>query len=140
MEITTHSPQDSQALAQKILDHEPNIVAFNGELGAGKTTLIQGIGKLLNIDRMTSPTFTIIKQYSLRTNNYELKTISHIDLYRLSSKEEALDLGLEELWADKGNLVLIEWPEIIDDILPPHLEVKIEVAGPDKRKITITQL
>lgn len=133
--LITTSPEQTKQLAGKILKTNQNLITLKGDLGAGKTTLVQGLGELLGIDRMTSPTFTLIRQYPLKKSSY--KTLYHIDLYRLNSADEASELGLEELWLDKQNLVLIEWPEIISALLPPHLEIKLNVEGEHERKITL---
>lgn len=138
LEITTHSTEETQALAQNILDQKINIITLEGELGSGKTTLTQGIGELLGIDRMTSPTFTIVKEYPLGDNVYQFKKLYHIDLYRLHAEEEVKELGLSELWTNSQNLVIIEWPKIIEEHLPNHLEVNIEINGPKSRRITIS--
>lgn len=85
------------------------VVCLYGDLGAGKTTLVQGIARGLGIKkRVNSPTFVLIRQY---------KNIYHVDLYRLESAKE---LGLEELWENPSNIILIEWPEIIESILPKN--------------------
>ena len=136
--LTTHSAEETKQLAAKLLENKTNIVTLKGELGAGKTTLVQGLGEVLKINRMTSPTFTIIKSYPLESNPYGFHFLYHIDLYRLTNINEVLELGIEELWADRQNLLIIEWPEVIESLLPEHLETKIKITGPDQRQITIT--
>lgn len=103
------------------------VICLYGDLGAGKTTLVQGIAEGLGIDRrINSPTFIIVRKYD---------DFWHIDLYRLKSLEEARAVGIEEILSDPKNVVAIEWPEVIQDILPKHhIEVRINIVG-QKREI-----
>jgi tRNA threonylcarbamoyladenosine biosynthesis protein TsaE len=125
---------DLPQVARQILDlsKELTIWKFEGNLGAGKTTLIQVLCKELKVSQpVQSPTFSIVNQYE--TGSGEL--LYHFDCYRLKSQEEAYDLGIEE-YLDSGYLCLIEWPQVIDTLLPrPHLLISIE--GNDDRKITL---
>ena len=125
---------DLPQVARQILDlsKELTIWKFEGNLGAGKTTLIQVLCKELKVYQpVQSPTFSIVNQYE--TGSGEL--LYHFDCYRLKSQEEAYDLGIEE-YLDSGYLCLIEWPQVIDTLLPrPHLLISIE--GNDDRKITL---
>jgi tRNA threonylcarbamoyladenosine biosynthesis protein TsaE len=134
---TTTSAGDTILLGEKIgRSLKPDdVVALNGELGAGKTTLIQGIAKGLGIsDWVTSPTFTIINEFKGNLNLY------HIDLYRLNSVAEAEDLAIEEYWT-KGGVTAIEWAEKIKDILPDNLiEIDIRVKNENEREIDIKGL
>src|SRR3990167_5102830 len=77
-----------------------------GELAAGKTTFTQGLGEFFGIGRMLSPTYTIIRQYPLGEKHNHLRTLYHIDLYRLKSASEARSFDLSELWSDPANLVV----------------------------------
>ena len=87
---------------------------FNGDLGAGKTTLISSICKKLGVvDNSSSPTFSIVNEYRTQNDN----TIYHFDCFRLKSIEEALEIGIEE-YLDSDHLCMIEWPEIIEPVLP----------------------
>lgn len=96
------------ALAEKVKNG--GVICLYGPLGAGKTTLVQGLARGLGIKRrITSPTFIIVRKYG---------RFWHVDLYRLNSPEEIEALGLREILADKENIVAIEWPEKIDKILP----------------------
>ena len=112
-----------QLLALGILKY--NVVTFVGDLGSGKTTLIQSLGKELGVkDNISSPTFSIINEYS--GNN---GPVYHIDLYRLKDESEAMDIGIEEYLYGDG-VCMIEWPQIILDICPyPHIMIKIENLG-----------
>ncbi len=112
-----------------------DIVALSGELGAGKTTLIQGIAKGLGIrDWVTSPTFTIINEFKGRIDLY------HVDLYRIDRMEDALDVEIEEYFT-KGGVTVIEWAEKIKPLLPDNtIEINIEIISDNKRKIEIKGL
>ena len=88
------------------------ILALSGNLGSGKTTFIQGFLRAAGIRRkITSPTFVLIKNYKIQTENY--KRVYHIDCYRIKKSKELLDLGLKEILNNPENIVLIEWPERI---------------------------
>jgi len=101
------------------------VVGLYGDLGAGKTTLTQAIGRLLKIKRkLNSPTYVIIKNYELQTTNY--KKLFHIDAYRLKNEKELQQLGWEEIISNPENLVFIEWPERVIKIMPKkHHQIHI---------------
>jgi len=91
-----------------------NVFALTGAMGAGKTTFVHGLCDLLGVeDAVSSPTFSIINQYQTAAG----KIFYHMDLYRLKDMEEAIAIGIEELM-DSGELCFIEWPVLIQDILP----------------------
>lgn len=119
-------------LAKSILEKNPNhrIFCLLGELGAGKTSLIQAFGSVLGVnDSIVSPTYSIINEYES-----EKATIYHMDLYRLNSIDEAYNIGIEDyLFSD--NYVFIEWPDLINGIIPDHQIIKIEVLEDSTRKI-----
>ena len=86
------------------------VIGLSGNLGAGKTAFVKSVAKLLGIDQIvTSPTFVIMKKYQTAQN--EFKNLIHIDAYRLERREDITSLGFEALVSDKGNLIMIEWPE-----------------------------
>jgi len=94
------------------------VFALSGDLGAGKTTFVQGFISGAGIKkRVISPTFVLIKTYKLK-NLKTYKLIHHIDCYRIKKAKELLSLGLKEILKDPKNIVLIEWPEIIKKYLP----------------------
>lgn len=111
------------------------VCALRGELGAGKTTLVQGIALGLGVEEIvTSPSFTIIAEYEGR------HTLYHMDLYRISGEEEFEALGAEELFYGDG-IVVIEWSERIETVLPPHrISVSIRINGPHERSFSIEGL
>jgi len=134
--ISTRSPEETRVLGQYLGDAlTPGIViTLDGDLGSGKTTFAQGIGKGLAVpDRyyITSPTYNLINQYPGRL------CLFHIDLYRLSDPREVYDLGLEEILSGQG-IAVIEWADRLPDtILTSYLSVNILVTGEDTRRITI---
>ena len=133
-----NSLKDLEKAAINLLEvfHSQRVFAFYGKMGAGKTTFIQALCKSLGSDDVvTSPTFAIINEYKTR----EQKSIFHFDFYRMKNLEEAFDLGYED-YLFGGNYCLIEWPEMIEPLLPQNIvEVKIEV-NPDESRIISAKL
>jgi len=121
--------------AKKLVEQFPGkrIFAFYGKMGAGKTTFIQAICKVLgSTDNVISPTFALINEYK----SAEQHSIFHFDFYRIESMEEAFDLGYEDYFFS-GEYCLIEWPEKIEPLLPEnYVEVKIEAQENENRIIT----
>ena len=115
-----------------------SIILLKGELGAGKTTFTSAFVKALGVtDAVNSPTFSLVNEYAYRDNEGQLVKIYHIDLYRLNSLEEALNIGIED-YIYSNELCLIEWPDIIETILPEnYLTIEIQVTGTNSRKICI---
>uniref|UniRef100_UPI00404A83D9 tRNA (adenosine(37)-N6)-threonylcarbamoyltransferase complex ATPase subunit type 1 TsaE n=1 Tax=Flavobacterium sp. TaxID=239 RepID=UPI00404A83D9 len=117
-----------------VLTHElkHKIVLFEGEMGAGKTTLIQAICQHLGVEnQMSSPTYSIVNEYEGREKIY------HFDLFRLKNTFEALDFGIEE-YLDSGNYCFIEWFETIKPLLPDAYSfIKLEKVNETTRKITV---
>lgn len=103
-----------------------NIIAFYGGMGAGKTTLIKNLCKKMGVtDEVNSPTFALVNEY--QTNN--LDSIFHFDFYRIKSLEEVFDIGYEDYFYG-GSLCLLEWPELIDPLMPEHF-IKVEIRHGD---------
>ena len=104
-----------QKLAKKLINLGLHKIAFSGEMGSGKTTLIKYLLKELNINEFEgSPTYSIIQQYGQNINAY------HIDCYRINNDKEAFDLGFDEIFEDNGYF-FIEWPEKIKTFLPEDI-------------------
>lgn len=122
-------------VAQRLITQFPDhrIFAFYGKMGAGKTTFIQSVCKKLGTDdNVTSPTFALINEYKTA----QLSSIFHFDFYRIKDIEEAFDLGYED-YLYSGNYCLIEWPEMIEPLLPENIiKVKIEVVEDGARNIS----
>ncbi|MBN3032475.1 MAG: tRNA (adenosine(37)-N6)-threonylcarbamoyltransferase complex ATPase subunit type 1 TsaE [Candidatus Saganbacteria bacterium] len=133
--LTAKSAEETIELGKKIgaflLPNE--IIALTGQLGAGKTTLIQGIASGLGVRAyVTSPTFIIINEYEGRLPFY------HIDLYRLDEGLEVADLGIEEYFS-RGGVCVVEWAERLGGLLPPGAEgIKLEVISEQERKICVS--
>ncbi len=112
------------------------LITLSGELGAGKTTLSQSMGKLLGVsENMTSPTFVLERVYEL-PHGKSFKRLVHIDAYRLSSGSELSALGFDELMKNEENLVVLEWPEKVADTLPKAtLAVTISIQEDGSRLV-----
>ncbi len=121
-------------VAKRILEKKENtnILAFYGDMGAGKTTLINAICQQLNVeDIVTSPTFAIINEYSLPGE----EKVYHFDFYRIRNIMEVYDIGFED-YIDSGFLCLIEWPEKIEQLLPEHrMDIHISIKEENERVI-----
>lgn len=113
------------------------IMALSGELGAGKTTFTQELGKMLGVaEYITSPTFTIMKQYDIEHRQFD--QLVHIDAYRIEDESEVGPLKLAEIFTSPRTIICIEWPEQIPTVLPKErIEIKIEIIEGDKRKVVI---
>ncbi len=135
--IVCNNRGETIALGQKVAAKcaPGTIIALQGQLGSGKTTLVQGIALGLGIQEIiTSPTFVIIAEYDGPLPLY------HFDLYRLSSSTEFEDLGAEELLYGQG-LSVIEWSERITDILPEGcVKISITITGPETRTFAVEGL
>ena len=142
MEIKVNDINGLQTAAQAFIKAmaDRRIFAFYGNMGAGKTTFIKAVCEQLGVGEViTSPTFAIVNEYSFndRRSN-EAKTIYHFDFYRIQNIREAYDIGLEEYFYSKA-ICFIEWPEIVDDLLPADaVKVTISVADDDTRIVTIS--
>lgn len=145
---TLHSLEETKAFAQEFVEglalwtHAATVVGLYGNLGAGKTSFTQGVALALGIpDTVNSPTFVIEKIYEI-PSNVELLTsnfshLIHIDAYRLEKSEEMLRLGWAEIISNPLNLILVEWPERIADIMPQHIQVKFEHVSENERTVEI---
>ena len=116
-----------------------SVFAFYGKMGAGKTTFIKAVCEELGVDDViTSPTFAIVNEYSLTSHLSPLTSkIYHFDFYRIKKLEEVYDMGFEDYFYS-GDLCFIEWPELIEEVLPEDaVRVTIEALTDGSRKITI---
>ena len=116
------------------------VFAFYGKMGAGKTTFVKAICEELGVeDVITSPTFAIINEYStnVQRSTLNVQRIFHFDFYRIKKLEEVYDMGYEDYFYS-GALCFIEWPELIEDILPEDaVRVSIEEQADGSRLVTI---
>ena len=127
------SLDDIEIAAREFIDllKDRRVVAFHGNLGAGKTTFIKAVCKQLGvIENVSSPTFSIINQYTAPNN----KNIFHIDLYRVKDNEEAINAGVEEC-IYIGDTCFIEWPERVSILPDDTVNVFIETIGETERKL-----
>ncbi len=134
LQVTTTTPEETQQLGRALGEalEGGEALLMTGELGAGKTCLTLGIALGLGVvEYARSPTFVLIAEYQGRM------TLYHIDLYRLDDILEMEDLGLQEYF-DRGDVCVVEWAEKAGPLLPQeNLAIKIDVAGIDKRTITL---
>lgn len=119
-----------------------DVVLLNGDLGAGKTTLVQGIAAALGIgEPVTSPTFTLVAEHPLPSPVRGIERIYHLDLYRLTDPHELESFGYDDYLAPARAISLIEWPERAADWLPDRaLLIEIDHRGEDMRAVTVRQI
>jgi tRNA threonylcarbamoyladenosine biosynthesis protein TsaE len=126
-----------EAASQLLKAIQPNrIVCLYGAMGAGKTTLIKSICKILGVtDTVVSPTFAIVNEYSTSSG----EPVYHFDFYRINKIEEVYDFGYEEYFYASQGICLIEWPELIEDILPTEgvIRFHIDVRDDGERDIKL---
>ena len=128
----SQSERDTETLGRMLGDvlTPGTVVALVGNLGAGKTRLVQAVAAALGVDRqdVNSPTFVLIQEYAGRLPLY------HFDTYRLRDSDEFLELGADELMTS-GGVCLVEWADRVADVLPRNvLRIEIEIAGPTARR------
>lgn len=137
MKLTSESADQTIMIAKKIASSlsAPIVVSLKGDLGAGKTTFAKGFAEGIGIDdAITSPTFTILNEYSSDKGK-----LYHFDMYRLSNKDEALELGFDEYFDLKTlkGFCLVEWAENVEGLLPiHHIEIELKKVGDEKRDNT----
>lgn len=132
----TYSEKETHNLGKVMAKkRQGNIIALFGDLGAGKTTFVQGFAKGLGIkDKIISPTFVLIRQHKLKKG-----FLYHIDLYRLEDNLSIKELGIDEIISNPNNLVLIEWAEKMEKNLPKNaIKINLKKLEGDKRLITIS--
>lgn len=135
MVTKTSSREETQKLGEELGKKlkSGGVICLYGGLGAGKTTLTQGIAKGLGVEqKIISPTFILMRRYEVGESFFY-----HVDLYRLNDLEEVKGLGIEEIMSDPKNIVIIEWPEKLESLLPKHSKVKIKSINEGEREIEI---
>lgn len=129
--LEAQTAEDTRAIGAALAEllQPGDALALTGELGAGKTTLVQGIARGLGYaGAVVSPTFTLVREYRGRLRLY------HVDVYRLERVQDVIELGFEEMLDGDGVLV-VEWGDAVEQLLPPeHLLVELTVPGPDERR------
>ncbi len=144
MKIVSKSLSDTQKIAEDFIEKismgfYPNalVVGLYGDLGSGKTTFTQAVAKIFGIkEDITSPTFVIEKIYDISHKNF--KKLVHIDAYRLDSAKELSALDWEKTMADPKNIIFIEWPERVLEVLPKnHAKINFKFLSENEREIEI---
>lgn len=125
--------------AHKIKEVETLIIALQGDLGAGKTAFTQELGKFLGIkETINSPTFAIIKKYSIEKGVFD--KLVHMDAYRIEDVSEIKPLKLRELFQRPKTILCIEWPELIKSEIPPDsVKVSIKIIKDNIREVSVSQ-
>ena len=133
--LTTQGPEQTEALAAALAARIPSgaLLALRGDLASGKTCFVRGLAaRLTPGEAVSSPTFTLVNEYAGEPSIY------HLDLYRLTSPAEVFDLGYEDLFAPVDAIVVIEWADRVDSLLPARrLDIRFEHAGGDTRNIVL---
>ncbi len=142
-QYTTHSAEETRELGKEIAKtlRPKTLVCLTGDLGAGKTTLVQGLLEELGAERpYVSPTFVIMKQYDLETSNANgIVRIYHADAYRVETKDFET-IGFSEWLSDPEGLTLLEWPERVAELLPPQcIEISLKSVSETDREISVEQ-
>lgn len=126
--LVTSSPEETRAVGEAVAEllGSGDVIALTGDLGAGKTTLVQGAARALGVEQpVLSPTFTLVREYRGSVPIY------HLDLYRLDRLQDVIDLGFDEM-VDQGAVVFIEWGDAIEAMLPQsHLQVELSIDPAD---------
>ena len=139
--IETRSPEESRSLGARLgaLLRSGDVVLLNGDLGAGKTTLTQGIASGLGVqDYVQSPTFTIVQEHDGRLGSGEQITLYHLDLYRLTDESDLESIGFDQYLEPMDGVSVIEWPERAAGWLPDrYVLVDLTIGGPDSRLLEI---
>lgn len=137
---TTNSFEETRQLGRNFASEisDTQVVALHGDLGSGKTTFVQGFAEGLGITKkIISPTFIIMRTYELKDHQTK-KFFYHVDLYRIESIHDVEGLGLIEIMNDSDNIVVIEWPEKIEESLPhDRKDVFFTYTDDDRRNIII---
>ena len=134
MQFITNSPTETEAVAAALaLKLTPGtILAYRGDLGAGKTAFTRGLARGLGYaDPVTSPPYTIVNEYLGGR-----LPLFHFDMYRLASSDDLWDIGWED-YLERGGICAVEWSENVDDAMEQAVYVTIEKLGEDTRRITI---
>lgn len=137
MELKINSLEEIGVVAEEFVRlamQEDTVFAFNGQMGAGKTTFIKALCEALGVsETVTSPTFAIVNEYRSDETG---ELIYHFDFYRIKKLEEAYDMGCEDYFYS-GAVCLIEWPELVEDLLPGNtVWVDIKVNDDETRTIS----
>jgi tRNA threonylcarbamoyladenosine biosynthesis protein TsaE len=139
LELRARTAEDTREVGEALSAslRARDAVVLTGELGAGKTTFVQGVARGLGIeDQVSSPTFTLVKEYR------GILDIAHVDVYRLERVQDVVDLGLDELGDGEG-VLLVEWGDAVEDLLPDErlrVELTTEDLVSDVRRLRVSAL
>ena len=134
MQLLTTTPEQTEALGERLAAalHGGEIIAYRGELGAGKTAFTRGLARGLGISmRVTSPTYTIVNEYTGGR-----LPLFHFDMYRLHDADDLFDIGWED-YLERGGVCAVEWSENVAEAMTGAITVTIEKTADDARRITI---
>ena len=134
MRYVTHGPEETEALGQRLAEHllPGTVIAYYGDLGAGKTAFTRGLARGLGIaEAVTSPTYTIVNEYLSGR-----MPLFHFDMYRLGSADELFDIGWED-YLTRGGVCAVEWSENVEDALEDAITVCIRRLGDQDREVII---
>ena len=134
MQFVTNSPRETEELAKKLASYlrPGTVIAYKGDLGAGKTAFTRGLARGLGIlDPVTSPTYTIVNEYLGGK-----MPLFHFDMYRLGSSDELFDIGWED-YLERGGVCAVEWSENVADAMENAICITIEKTGEESRRITL---
>ncbi len=147
MKAIVNNEKELEIVAREILkksegskNSTAQVVALYGDLGSGKTTFTKEFAQILNIKEIiTSPTFVILKTFEIK-NNPRFKKLIHIDTYRLDLGDELAKLGFETLLNEPENLIVIEWPEIVENLFPENtIRVKFKFLDDTTRELEVLE-
>ena len=134
MDFITHSPEETEALGEKLAKilTPGTILAYRGDLGAGKTAFTRGLARGLDCrEQVTSPTYTIVNEYLGGR-----LPLFHFDMYRLRSSDDLFDIGWDD-YLERDGICAVEWSENVADAMEDPITVTIEKIGNNSRRITI---
>ena len=134
MEFLTNSPEETEAIGERLAAvlQPGNVIAYTGDLGAGKTAFTRGLARgLCCKEQVTSPTYTIVNEYLSGR-----MPLFHFDMYRLTSSDDLWDIGWED-YLERGGVCAVEWSENVTDAMENAIWVRIEKTGDCSRRITI---
>jgi tRNA threonylcarbamoyladenosine biosynthesis protein TsaE len=135
IDIDTSTPEDTRKVAEAVAELlvPGDVVSLTGDLGAGKTTFVQGAARGLGVaERVTSPTFVLVREYRGDV------PVCHMDVYRLDRLQEVIDLGFEDL-LDPGSVIFVEWGDAIEPLLPDeHLRVELRTGAGEARRLSFS--
>ena len=134
MEFLSNSPAQTESFAESLAKRLPagTVIAYRGDLGAGKTAFTRGLARGLGVgESVTSPTYTIVNEYLSGK-----MPLFHFDMYRLHSSDDLFDIGWED-YLERGGICAVEWSENVEDALENPIFVRIEKLDADSRRITV---